>query len=133
MPPSALHFHAQVGSFAGSLFLVGCECEETGYVGSRAFRVNAGPVGDPVWVKGDKKTYGRPCMCARELTCQSGLYTFALNKLSNCIHPAFKPVWHCQEQVITSLVGGSLQGESMQACAHRQDTYSHHSTVYFDL
>lgn len=35
---------SQVGSFACGLFLVGCECEESGYVGSRPFRVNAGPV-----------------------------------------------------------------------------------------
>jgi 3-dehydroquinate synthase class II len=34
-----------VGSFAAGLFLVHSECEESQYINSRPFRVNAGPVG----------------------------------------------------------------------------------------
>ena len=33
-----------VGSFARAMFLVHSECEESGYINSRPFRVNAGPV-----------------------------------------------------------------------------------------
>jgi 3-dehydroquinate synthase class II len=33
-----------VGSFARALFLVHSECAPSAYIGSRPFRVNAGPV-----------------------------------------------------------------------------------------
>lgn len=35
-----------VGSFARGMFLVHSECEESGYINSRPFRVNAGPVSE---------------------------------------------------------------------------------------
>ncbi|MEW5302255.1 MAG: hypothetical protein WDW36_005057 [Sanguina aurantia] len=46
-----------VGSFACGLFLVGCECEESGYVGSRPFRVNAGPVHSYVLLPNSRTGY----------------------------------------------------------------------------
>ena len=46
-----------VGSFARGLFLVHSECEESGYINSRPFRVNAGPVHAYCQLPGDKTGY----------------------------------------------------------------------------
>lgn len=45
------------GSFARCLFLVHSECEETSYINSRPFRVNAGPVHSYAQVPGDRTKY----------------------------------------------------------------------------
>jgi len=44
------------GSFARGLFLVHSECEETSYINSRPFRVNAGPVHSYIQVSGNNRT-----------------------------------------------------------------------------
>lgn len=44
------------GSFARGLFLVHSECEETSYINSRPFRVNAGPVHSYIQVNGNNRT-----------------------------------------------------------------------------
>lgn len=46
-----------VGSFARGLFIVHSECEESGYINSRPFRVNAGPVHAYCQLPGDKTGY----------------------------------------------------------------------------
>lgn len=46
-----------VGSFSRCLFLVHSECEETDYINSRPFRVNAGPVCSYVKMPGDRTAY----------------------------------------------------------------------------
>jgi 3-dehydroquinate synthase class II len=46
-----------VGSFAHGLFIVHSECEESGYINSRPFRVNAGPVHAYCQLPGDKTGY----------------------------------------------------------------------------
>ena len=45
-----------LGSFARGLFLVHSECEETSYINSRPFRVNAGPVHSYIQVNGNNRT-----------------------------------------------------------------------------
>lgn len=46
-----------VGSFSRGLFLVHSECEETQYINSRPFRVNAGPVHSYVKMPNDRTAY----------------------------------------------------------------------------
>ncbi|CAI9109658.1 OLC1v1009519C1 [Oldenlandia corymbosa var. corymbosa] len=46
-----------VGSFARGLFLVHSECQESNYISSRPFRVNAGPVHAYVAIPGNKTSY----------------------------------------------------------------------------
>ncbi|KAH7623832.1 hypothetical protein Ndes2526B_g01080 [Nannochloris sp. 'desiccata'] len=46
-----------VGSFARGLFIIHSECEESGYINSRPFRVNAGPVHAYCQLPGDKTGY----------------------------------------------------------------------------
>jgi 3-dehydroquinate synthase class II len=46
-----------VGSFARGLFIVHSECEESGYINSRPFRVNAGPVHAYCQLPGEKTGY----------------------------------------------------------------------------
>ncbi|WZN58884.1 3-dehydroquinate synthase [Chloropicon roscoffensis] len=45
------------GSFSRGLFLVHSECEESEYINSRPFRVNAGPVHSYVKMPGDRTAY----------------------------------------------------------------------------
>lgn len=56
-----------VGSFARSLFLVHSECEESRYINSRPFRVNAGPVHAYVHVGGGRTAYLSELSAGREV------------------------------------------------------------------
>ena len=46
-----------VGSFSRGLFLVHSECEESAYINSRPFRVNAGPVHSYVLMPNNRTAY----------------------------------------------------------------------------